>query len=169
MARLNIKDSYLREIQHLNLPLTNLKGIGPRKASLLGQKGLHTILDLLFHTPIRYEDRTRISPANQTDAGIPVRLTDTLPTYLGYLGPLTYNNGSGGYASGAVTWTGTVLTGTPAFINWAVQVASDVPYSITITNTATISDTYDLFQSGPAFISIPPARVYLPTVVRQYP
>ncbi len=37
---------------------------------MLAQKGLHTILDLLFFTPIRYEDRTRISPINEAEAGL---------------------------------------------------------------------------------------------------
>ncbi len=72
MARITIKDSHLRQIQNLTLPLTHLKGVGPRRALSLGQKGLHTILDLLFYTPIRYEDRTRICPVNQTEEGVPV-------------------------------------------------------------------------------------------------
>jgi len=72
MARITIKDSHLRQIQNLTLPLTHLKGVGPKRALSLGQKGLHTILDLLFYTPIRYEDRTHISPINETEEGVPV-------------------------------------------------------------------------------------------------
>jgi len=40
-------------------PLTGLKGAGPRLAARLGRLGLHTVQDLLFHLPLRYEDRTR--------------------------------------------------------------------------------------------------------------
>jgi len=66
------KDAPLRRIQKLTLPLTYLKGIGPRRASLLAEKGLHTILDLLFFIPLRYEDRTRIFPIGETEGGIPL-------------------------------------------------------------------------------------------------
>jgi ATP-dependent DNA helicase RecG len=66
------KDVPLRRIQKLTLPLTHLKGIGPRRASLLAEKGLHTVLDLLFFTPLRYEDRTRILPIDETEEGIPL-------------------------------------------------------------------------------------------------
>ncbi|MBW1862070.1 MAG: hypothetical protein JRJ02_06815, partial [Deltaproteobacteria bacterium] len=63
-------DVHFKNIRKLTLPLTCLKGVGPRRAMLLAQKGLHTILDLLFFTPIRYEDRTRISPINEAEAGL---------------------------------------------------------------------------------------------------
>ncbi|MBN1832289.1 MAG: ATP-dependent DNA helicase RecG [Deltaproteobacteria bacterium] len=66
------KDDPLRRIQKLTLPLTCLKGIGPKRAKLLAEKGLHTILDLLFFTPLRYEDRTRILPISETEEGIPI-------------------------------------------------------------------------------------------------
>jgi ATP-dependent DNA helicase RecG len=66
------KDAPLRQIQKLTLPLTCLKGVGPKRASLLAEKGLQTILDLLFLTPLRYEDRTQIVPLEKTEAGISV-------------------------------------------------------------------------------------------------
>jgi len=72
MARITIKDSHLKQIQNLTLPLTHLKGVGSKRALSLSQKGLHTILDLLFYMPIRYEDRTRISPINEIEEGVPV-------------------------------------------------------------------------------------------------
>ncbi|WP_111657749.1 ATP-dependent DNA helicase RecG [Isoalcanivorax indicus] len=43
-------------------PLGGLKGVGPRGAERLAKLGLHTVEDLLFHLPFRYEDRTRIQP-----------------------------------------------------------------------------------------------------------
>ena len=42
--------------------LTALKGVGPGMAAKLARLGLHTVQDLLFHLPQRYEDRTRIQP-----------------------------------------------------------------------------------------------------------
>jgi ATP-dependent DNA helicase RecG len=38
-------------------PLQYLKGVGPRRAADLQRVGLHTIEDLLYRFPIRYEDR----------------------------------------------------------------------------------------------------------------
>jgi len=45
-----------------HLPLTLLKGVGPQLAEKLHHLGIHTLLDLLFHLPLRYQDRTRITP-----------------------------------------------------------------------------------------------------------
>ena len=42
--------------------LTELKGVGAKVAEKLTKHGLVTIQDLLFHLPLRYEDRTRIYP-----------------------------------------------------------------------------------------------------------
>jgi uncharacterized repeat protein (TIGR01451 family) len=105
---------------------------------------------------------------NTTDAAIVVRLTDTLPAQVSYLGPLTYSNGSGGHSSGVVTWTGTVLTGTPTSLAWTAQIAFDTPYSTTISNTATVSDTYGLFQTDPTLILVPPRRFYFPLMLRDF-
>jgi ATP-dependent DNA helicase RecG len=41
-------------------PVSELKGVGPKMAEKLRAFGLHTIQDVLFHLPHRYEDRTRI-------------------------------------------------------------------------------------------------------------
>jgi len=56
----------LGQVPELNRPITSLKGIGKKRGELLAQKGLNTVLDLLFFTPIRYEDRSRILPINET-------------------------------------------------------------------------------------------------------
>lgn len=39
-----------------------LNGIGPTLAAKLSQCGIHTVQDLLFHLPFRYQDRTHITP-----------------------------------------------------------------------------------------------------------
>src|SRR5713101_914990 len=41
----------------LTTPVQYLKGVGPRLANLLAAKGLHTVEDLLYYLPFRYEDR----------------------------------------------------------------------------------------------------------------
>jgi ATP-dependent DNA helicase RecG len=46
----------------LSTPLQFLKGVGPRKAADLKRAGLHTVEDLLYRLPFRYEDRSRMQP-----------------------------------------------------------------------------------------------------------
>lgn len=41
-------------------PVTALKGVGAKVAEKLTKIGLHTVSDVLFHLPMRYEDRTRV-------------------------------------------------------------------------------------------------------------
>jgi len=41
----------------LSTPVQYVKGIGPRLAEVLGEKGIRTVDDLLHHLPFRYEDR----------------------------------------------------------------------------------------------------------------
>ena len=49
--------------------LRYLKGVGPRVAEKLQKLGLKTQRDLLFHLPLRYEDRTFISPVGSLQPG----------------------------------------------------------------------------------------------------
>jgi ATP-dependent DNA helicase RecG len=46
----------------LNSELSRLKGIGPQRATLLAERGFHTLADLLGYLPFRYEDRIRFTP-----------------------------------------------------------------------------------------------------------
>ncbi|MDD3518714.1 MAG: ATP-dependent DNA helicase RecG [Chromatiales bacterium] len=46
----------------LSEPLTRLRGVGPALAGRLERIGLATVGDLLFHLPLRYQDRTRLVP-----------------------------------------------------------------------------------------------------------
>jgi ATP-dependent DNA helicase RecG len=49
--------------------LTDLHGVGPRLADKINALGINTVSDLLFHLPIRYEDRTRIHPIGSCKPG----------------------------------------------------------------------------------------------------
>ncbi len=51
------------------LPCSTLRGVGPQLSARLEKLGLHTVQDLLFHLPSRYEDRTRIVPMRQVRPG----------------------------------------------------------------------------------------------------
>jgi len=45
--------------------LETLDGVGPRSIQKLASLGIHTINDLFFHLPYRYEDRTKIRALNR--------------------------------------------------------------------------------------------------------
>ena len=47
----------MREMPELHTEVQFLKGIGPRVAETLAAKGIHTLEDLLYYLPFRYEDR----------------------------------------------------------------------------------------------------------------
>ncbi|BCV42638.1 ATP-dependent DNA helicase RecG [Shewanella algae] len=50
-------------MQRLDLiAITELKGVAAKMAEKLHKLGINTVQDLLFHLPLRYEDRTRIYP-----------------------------------------------------------------------------------------------------------
>ncbi|CBL45547.1 RecG-like helicases [gamma proteobacterium HdN1] len=46
----------------LRSPVQYLKGVGPTLAVLLTRLHIHTVQDLLFHLPFRYQDRTQLTP-----------------------------------------------------------------------------------------------------------
>ncbi|AIF46826.1 ATP-dependent DNA helicase RecG [Dyella japonica] len=43
-------------------PVSSLPGVGPALAETLARLGLERVQDLWFHLPLRYEDRTRVTP-----------------------------------------------------------------------------------------------------------
>jgi ATP-dependent DNA helicase RecG len=45
-----------------DIPVTSLKGVGPKAAERLARLGIRTVQDVLFHFPLRYQDRTRVVP-----------------------------------------------------------------------------------------------------------
>jgi ATP-dependent DNA helicase RecG len=46
-----------------------LKGVGPQRAALLGERGITTVEDLLRYLPFRYEDRIRFTPIHEIAPG----------------------------------------------------------------------------------------------------
>jgi len=51
-----------RSGSHTGLPPSSLKGVGPALSERLARLGIHRVEDLLFHLPLRYQDRTRVLP-----------------------------------------------------------------------------------------------------------
>jgi ATP-dependent DNA helicase RecG len=51
------------------IPVTTLKGVGPKGAERLSKLGIFNLQDLLFHLPLRYQDRTRITPIGSLTPG----------------------------------------------------------------------------------------------------
>ncbi len=51
------------------LPVQKLKGVGPKLAEKLAGLSIYTVQDILFHLPLRYQDRTRITPIGSLQPG----------------------------------------------------------------------------------------------------
>lgn len=49
--------------------LARLKGVGPSVQQKMANLGIYSIADLLFHLPLRYQDRTRIAPIGSLRSG----------------------------------------------------------------------------------------------------
>jgi len=60
------------------LPLTSLRGVGPGIESKLKNLGIHSVQDLLFHLPFRYQDRTHLNDINKVKFGDQVQLEGEL-------------------------------------------------------------------------------------------
>jgi ATP-dependent DNA helicase RecG len=50
-------------------PVSSLSGIGPQTAAKLQKIGIYSVQDLLFHLPLRYQDRSRITAIADLQAG----------------------------------------------------------------------------------------------------
>lgn len=59
-------------------PLTVFKGIGPAMAEKLARLGLKSVQDVLFHLPLRYQDRTRITPIGALQPGMDAVIEGTV-------------------------------------------------------------------------------------------
>ncbi|WP_211827450.1 ATP-dependent DNA helicase RecG [Kistimonas asteriae] len=60
------------------IPVTSLKGVGAALADKLAKIGIHTLQDLLFHLPLRYQDRTRITPLGALQFGMDAVIQGTV-------------------------------------------------------------------------------------------
>ncbi|KFC50496.1 ATP-dependent DNA helicase RecG [Halomonas sp. SUBG004] len=56
-------------MSELSAPVTALKGVGEALAIKLARLGVERVSDLLFHLPLRYQDRTRLTPIGLLRAG----------------------------------------------------------------------------------------------------
>ncbi len=61
-----------------SLPVTTLKGVGPRNAARLSKLGISTVQDVLFHLPLRYQDRTRVVPLGSLRPGLEAVIEGTV-------------------------------------------------------------------------------------------
>ena len=51
------------------IPVTALRGVGPKGAERLAKLGVLSVQDVLFHLPFRYQDRTKIVPVGSLRPG----------------------------------------------------------------------------------------------------
>ncbi|HCM46332.1 MAG TPA: ATP-dependent DNA helicase RecG [Colwellia sp.] len=67
------------------VPLSTLKGVGPSLSEKLEKIGLLTVQDMLFHLPLRYEDKTRVTTVRNllvgTSTNIIGEITDSQITH----------------------------------------------------------------------------------------
>jgi len=66
------------ESNALTQPITELKGVGSKIAERLQKLGIEQIQDLLFHLPLRYQDRTRLLPLGSLKSGQEVLVEGTV-------------------------------------------------------------------------------------------
>jgi ATP-dependent DNA helicase RecG len=65
------ENGYFGALMHtpVSQPVTHLQGVGPQVAARLKKLGIECVAELLFHLPLRYQDRTRIQPIRDLKAG----------------------------------------------------------------------------------------------------
>jgi ATP-dependent DNA helicase RecG len=59
-------------------PVQFVKGVGPQRAEALAREGVTTLEDLLFHLPLRYEDRTALARIADLRPGMKVSVAGTI-------------------------------------------------------------------------------------------
>lgn len=60
------------------IAVTQLKGVGASQQARLKKLAIETVQDLLFHLPLRYEDRTRLYPLSEVQHGQKVTVEGTI-------------------------------------------------------------------------------------------
>ena len=102
----------------------------------------------------------RLDNAGPTRPG--VRVTDTLPVEVYYLGDLWASSGSYGEAGGVITWTGDVLTDGWVTITFGVTVSKQITRPHAIVNTALINDSRGKVWERQAVVIANGYAIYLP-------
>ncbi len=59
-------------------PVSTLSGVGPQSVIRFEKLGVYNVKDLLFHLPLRYEDRTKVYPINSLLPGMAVLFCGTV-------------------------------------------------------------------------------------------
>ena len=95
-----------------------------------------------------------------------VRVTDTLPSEVHYLGDLWASSGSYGEAGGIITWTGEAPAAAPVAITFGVTVSAQLTTPHTIVNTALLDDGLGNVLERQATVIANGYAVYLPLVLR---
>ncbi len=54
------------------IPVTRLKGVGPKANERLQRLGIHSVQDVLFHLPLKYQDRSRVASLGSVRPGMQV-------------------------------------------------------------------------------------------------
>jgi uncharacterized repeat protein (TIGR01451 family) len=98
-----------------------------------------------------------------------ILVTDTLPAGVSYtIGSLTATSGNASFASGVVTWIGTVPPGGSVTIDFSAVTASNLNIGTVITNTAVINGDGELFSRS-ATTTLSPAKLFLPLMFKPRP
>jgi ATP-dependent DNA helicase RecG len=63
---------------NLDDPVQFVKGVGPQRAASLVKVGIRTAQDLLFHVPLRYEDRRQLARIGSLRPGMRVSVAGTV-------------------------------------------------------------------------------------------
>lgn len=96
-----------------------------------------------------------------------VRVSDTLPAEVHYLGTLAASAGSYGYENGVITWTGTVDGGEPVTITYGVTIGLHISLPLSIVNNARIDDGRGIIWDRQAVVIVGGYAFYLPLVEKQ--
>src|SRR5262245_18195233 len=57
------------QLSHLDVPVTELSGVGLERAALLARLDIRVVADLLLHRPRRYEDRCHVRSISEVVVG----------------------------------------------------------------------------------------------------
>jgi len=67
-------DTTRSAVSAFDQPIGRLPGAGPRALEKLAARGLATLQDLWLHLPLRYEDRTTLTPIRDLQPGVPAQV-----------------------------------------------------------------------------------------------